>query len=112
MPKAKKLIALIAVSAATAAAFVFSGVAQSKKGETNALGVTNAVLTPVSAQAVAFAETEAVRDLPDATAEEIAAFEPHDINEDNVVAFKRANSAAISSKWPAVDSALAGPKAA
>lgn len=104
------LLPIFTVGTFAVAALTFSGASQ-RKGETNTVGVTNSVLNPISVQALAFAETESVRDLPDATAEEMASFEPHEINEENVIAYKRANPAASSARWPAVDSALVGPQA-
>ena len=91
-----------------AAIFIFRGEAQQPKNSKTSSN-PNGVVDPISGTAVAFAESDAVRDLPDATAEEIISFgQAREINEDNVIPYKTLNPAANSPKWPAVDAALSG----
>src|SRR5947209_1038008 len=89
-----------------AAIFIFRGEAQQPKNSSSANN-DNGALKPISAAAVAFAESDAVRDLPDGlTDDQIAVFEPREVNELNVERTKF--GPASSSKIPSVDATLPG----
>ena len=68
---------------------------------------------PISAQAVAFAVSEPLRDLPDAKAaagEMDIEVEGHEINQQNTIQPKIARAGAGLDKLPSLDGALQGPK--
>jgi hypothetical protein len=86
-----------------AAFFTFRGEAQQPKTSKSANG--GAVDKPISALAVAFAESDAVRDLPDATASEISEIKgAREINPDNVVPLRKATAAQAA--MPSIDATL------
>src|SRR5437764_14173553 len=98
----KTSLPLTLVALLVAALFTLRGEAQQPKTSNVATG--GAVDKPISGSAVAFAESDAVRDLPDATAEEIMSFgDAREINEDNVIPYKKLNPEAAYSKCPALD---------
>ena len=111
----KTLLPITIVVLLVAAFFAFRGEAQQPKSSKTAAAKVD---KPISATAVAFAESDEVRDLPDAELTSMATSEDgtpeadvalaREINEQNSRLIKLPNAASASGKIPSLDGALRG----
>lgn len=99
----KTLFPITLVVALVAALFAFRGEAQQPKSSTPT--ASKDAPKPISAVAVAFAESDAARDLPDATDSDILTIKGgREANEDNVIPFKTASPEQVA--MPSIDATL------